>query len=49
LCSSPSMIRMINSRRMRWAGNVAWMGIRGMHIRYWNENVKEAYHWEDLE
>jgi hypothetical protein len=23
LCSSPSMIRMINSRRMRWAGNVA--------------------------
>jgi hypothetical protein len=28
LCSSPSIIRMINSRRMRWAGNVARMGAK---------------------
>jgi hypothetical protein len=26
---------MIKSRRMRWAGNVARMGRRGMHIGYW--------------
>jgi hypothetical protein len=26
LCSSPSKIRMIKSRRMRWAGRVACMG-----------------------
>jgi hypothetical protein len=26
MCSSPSIIRMIKSRRMRWAGHVALMG-----------------------
>jgi hypothetical protein len=26
LCSSPSIIRVIKSRRMRWAGNAARMG-----------------------
>jgi hypothetical protein len=26
LYSSPSIVRMMNSRRMRWAGHVAWMG-----------------------
>jgi hypothetical protein len=26
LYSSPSIIRMIKSRRMRWAGYVAWLG-----------------------
>jgi hypothetical protein len=26
LYSSPSIIRIIKSRRMRWVGNVAWMG-----------------------
>jgi hypothetical protein len=34
LYSSPSIIRMIKSRRKRWAGHVARMGRRGMHIRY---------------
>jgi hypothetical protein len=33
LYSSPK--RMIKSRRMRWAGHVARMGRRGMHIGYW--------------
>jgi hypothetical protein len=28
LYSSPSKIRMIKSRRMRWAGYVTWMGIK---------------------
>ena len=26
LCSSPNIVRVINSRRMRWAGHVARMG-----------------------
>jgi hypothetical protein len=37
LYSSPSIIRMIKSRGMRWAGHVAQMGRRGMHIGYWWE------------
>jgi hypothetical protein len=32
LYSSPSIIRMIKSRRMRLTGHVARMGRRGMHI-----------------
>jgi hypothetical protein len=41
LYSSPSIIGMIKSRRMRWAGHVARMGRRGMHIGYWWESQKE--------
>jgi hypothetical protein len=36
---------MIKSRRMRWAGHVAWRS-RGMHIEYWWESQKERDHWE---
>jgi hypothetical protein len=32
LYSSPNIIRIIKSRRMRWAGHVARMGRRGTHI-----------------
>jgi hypothetical protein len=32
LYSSPSIIRMIKSRRMRWAGHVARIERIGMHI-----------------
>ena len=28
LCSSPSIVRVLKSRRMRWAGHVARMGKR---------------------
>jgi hypothetical protein len=45
--SSPSIIRMIKSRRMRWAGQVAQMGRRGMHIGYRGEIQKERDHLED--
>jgi hypothetical protein len=34
LYSSPSIIRIIKLRRMRWAGNVSRMGRRGMLIDY---------------
>jgi hypothetical protein len=35
LYSSPSIIGIIKSREMRWAGNIAHMGRRGKHIEYW--------------
>jgi hypothetical protein len=41
LYSPPSVIRMMMSRRMRWAGHVARMGRGRMHIGYWRESRKE--------
>jgi hypothetical protein len=32
---------MIKSRKMRWAGHLARMGRRGMHIGYWWVSQKE--------
>jgi hypothetical protein len=37
----------MKSRKLRWAGHVARIGRRGMHIRYWFESQKERDHWED--
>jgi hypothetical protein len=42
--SSPSIIRIIKSRRVRWAGHVARMGRRGMLIDYWWESQRERDH-----
>jgi hypothetical protein len=54
LYSSPNIIRMIKSRRMRWTGHVARMGRKGMHIGLWWESQKERkqlgrprHRWED--
>jgi hypothetical protein len=46
LYSSPSIIRMIKSRRMRWAGHVARMGEKEVHVGYWWESRKGGDHWE---
>jgi hypothetical protein len=44
LYSSPSIIRIIKSRRMTWAGHVARMGRRGTHMDYWWESQRERDH-----
>jgi hypothetical protein len=44
LYSSPNLIRMIKSRKMRWTGHVAQMGRTGMHIGYRWGSQKERDH-----
>jgi hypothetical protein len=44
LYSSPSINRMIMSRRMRWAGHVKRKGRRGTDIGYSLESQKERDH-----
>jgi hypothetical protein len=44
LYSSLSIIIIIKSRRMRWAGHVARMEIRGTRIGYWWKSQKERDH-----
>jgi hypothetical protein len=41
LYSSPSIIGIIKSRRMRWAWHVARMRKRGTSIGYWWESQRE--------
>jgi hypothetical protein len=41
---SPSIIRIIKKRRMRWAGHVARMGRRRTLIDYWWESQRERDH-----
>jgi len=48
LYSSPSIVRVIKSRRMRWAGHVARMREeRGCIGSCWG-NRREGDHWGDL-
>jgi hypothetical protein len=47
LYSSPNIIRMIKSRRMRSAVHKVRMGQRRMHIVYWWESQKERDDYED--
>jgi hypothetical protein len=44
LYSSPSIIRIIESRRIGWAGHVARMGRRGTRIDYWWKSQRERDH-----
>jgi hypothetical protein len=44
LYSSPSIIRMIKSRKVRWAGHVVCMETKRNEYRVWGENQKERDH-----
>jgi hypothetical protein len=48
LYSSPNIIRVIKSRRMRWAGHVARMGRGEVFTGFWLGGPKVRDHWEDL-
>jgi hypothetical protein len=41
LYPSPSIIRMIKSRRVGLTGHVAGMGRKGVHVGFWREGQKE--------
>ena len=48
LYSSPNIVRVIKSRRMRWTGHVVRMGeVRGCIGSCWG-NRREGDHWGDL-
>jgi hypothetical protein len=44
LYTSPNIIGMIKSRRVRWAGYVASMGRRELHTKLWLKYLKERDH-----
>jgi hypothetical protein len=46
LYSSLNIVRVIKSRRMRWAGHVARMG--EVFTGFWLGGPKGRDHWEDL-
>ena len=48
LYSSPNILRVIKSRRMRWAGHVASVGEERGCIGSWWGNRRERDHWGDL-
>jgi hypothetical protein len=47
LYSLPNIVRVVKSRRMRWAGNVVHMKGRGI-MGFWLGCPKVRDHWEDL-
>jgi hypothetical protein len=46
--SSPNIVRVIKSRRMRWAGHVARMGRGEVFTGFLLGGPKFRDHWEDL-
>jgi hypothetical protein len=47
LYSSPNIVRVIKSKRMRWAGHVAPIRRVEVCTGFWWGNLREEDHWED--
>ena len=47
LYSSLNIVRLIKSRRMSWAGNVARMGEGEAYTGFWWGNLRERHHLRD--
>jgi hypothetical protein len=45
--SSPNTVRVIKSRKMRWAGHVACMGEREVHTGFWKGGLRKGDHLGD--
>ena len=48
LYSSPNIVRVIKSRRMKWAGHVVRMGEEWECIGSWWGNRREGDHWGEI-
>jgi hypothetical protein len=48
LYSSPNIVTVIKSRRMRWAGQVTRVGRGEVFRGFWLGGPKVRDHWEDL-
>jgi hypothetical protein len=45
---SPNIVRVIKSRRLRWAGHMARMGRGEVFTGFWLGGPKGKDHWEDI-
>ena len=46
--SSPNIIRMNNSRIMRWAGHVAQVERGEVNTAFWRKSLRQGDHFQDL-